>query len=657
VLTDLFAVQQSSWYETARSGELYLGTVQISAEGDPYLIVAVPSMDNGVAAARLDMRILWELVADMHFGRTGNVYIINDRGRMVAHPQPDYVLDNTSLGQSPAFAAFQVAQGQTPGATWSGDYMNFQGNWVQGLMTPLPGTHWIMVTEVLTAEIYGASLRAVQVLAAGMLLLGLLVLLIMTPILKWVLFTPLRQVQQGAERIGQGQFDYRIEFDWRNEIGRVAAAFNEMADHLRARDRDLAEQTAALAAEHERALQASRLKSEFLATVSHEIRTPMNGIVGMAELLAGTPLNDEQLEYTTIIRGSADALLTIINDILDLSKIEAGRIELRHEVFPLRTVVEDVMSLLATVAYTKELRLTCQVAADLPAQCSGDAARLRQVLLNLAGNAVKFTAQGAVTVKVQRAGLPQGAGSPKGTRPAASLVRFEVRDTGIGIAAEQISRLFTPFTQLDGSHTRKYGGTGLGLTISKRLVELMGGEIGVESQPGQGSCFWFTLPLACAAPAAESEAPRQNGAGAAAVSLPPAQEHKPALHAAPARTILLVEDNVVNQKVALRQLQKLGYAATVAVNGREAVEAIAHTRYHLILMDCQMPELDGFEATRLIRQAEAGAGRHTPIIAMTANAMEGDREACLAAGMDDYLPKPLHAGELKQAIERWQAAP
>ena len=340
VLTDVFAVRQSNWFHVAHGGETYLGPIQISPSGVPYTVMAIPDRDGGVAAARLDMRILWDLVGDMHFGKTGKIYILNQHGRMLAHDEPAFVLANTSLGQRPEFLAFLQAQALGEHATWSDTYNNFEGKRVLGMFSGLPGTNWVVVTEVLASEIYSASLRAVLVLAAGMLLLGLLVMLIMTPILNRVLFLPLEQLRRGAQAIGEGHLDHVIEFDSQNEIAQVAASFNEMAANLRARDSEIAAHTTALAEAHERALAASRLKSEFLATMSHEIRTPMNGIVGMTDLLMSTHLNTEQAEYAQVIHSSADALLTIINDILDLSKIEAGRVELQTEDFSIRTIVK-----------------------------------------------------------------------------------------------------------------------------------------------------------------------------------------------------------------------------------------------------------------------------------------------------------------------------
>jgi signal transduction histidine kinase/ActR/RegA family two-component response regulator len=378
----------------------------------------------------------------------------------------------------------------------------------------------------------------------------------------------------------------------------------------------------------------AQAKSEFLAKMSHEIRTPLNGVIAAADLMAATQLNDEQHELLDTLRLSAKTLLGIINDILDFSKIEAGRMVLETLPFTPTVLVEEVVSIMAPAAHSKGLTVRTELSSSLPHSVAGDPLRLRQILLNFVGNAIKFTACGEVVIRAMR--LKKGEGQ-------SAWLRFEVQDTGVGIPPEKQAGIFDAFTQADSSVTRQYGGTGLGLAICKRLVELMDGQIGVYSQPGQGSCFWFEVPL----PVIQENAPEETTAQPSGSALNS--------HELDGVRVLLVEDNPVNQKVAIRMLQKLGCVVELAENGQQALEKLERASYDIVLMDMQMPIMDGLTATRLLRQREQQTGHHQVVIALTANAMQTDRELCLEAGMDDYLSKPLTLDALQVMLLRWVA--
>ena len=548
--------------------------------------------------------------------------------------------------------------------------------------------------------------------------------------------------------VGTDFFGHFWQFHDVTERKRAEAELTQAAELLEWKNWELAQA-------RDKALELSNLKSDFLANMSHEIRTPMNGIIGMSGLLLETPLTEEQRECAETVRSSSDSLLRLINDILDFSKIEAGKLTLEHIEFDFQEVLEDLLAVVGVKAHAKGIELLPFLGPEVPLQVKGDPVRFRQVLTNLLDNGIKFTSQGAVEVRIRVAEQDADA----------ILLKVEVKDAGVGMRPEVVERLFQSFFQGDSSTTRKYGGTGLGLAICRRLCELMGGSIGVESRLGAGSTFWFTLRLEALAeppkevawkplvflcglsvdtyrvvkmqlaawgvdarflqPVPESletlkgcpraillcgssegavswsffeslhrpellgalrsvllvplygSAERTEGTRAGfkefltfplrpsqlrslienAHSLCGQSDQRALAEAAPrvqslAWKLLLVEDNPVNQRVALAELGKLGYQADLAMNGAEAVTAAAARPFDLVLMDCQMPVMDGFEATRRIRAALAGA-RRVPILAMTANAMQGDRERCLLAGMDDYFPKPVTLDALRVALQRW----
>jgi signal transduction histidine kinase/CheY-like chemotaxis protein len=641
--TEDYEQSDEPWWQNAQADGVFVGDIYYDESAQIYSVEICLRIDDdngelrGVMKAVLDIQEIFRLI-DRRSGQeqgANRVLLLNDRGEIIhiGNEKVDSLVEkknyfasvpvNSSESSATSQALNPVTQEKLLcGFAFSKGHKDFDG------------LGWVVVDESLESQVF-APVIALRQRIIWISVVATLMAFLVGGTVALSLSKRVSRLTEATEALGRGDLETRVEVTSKDEIATLGKQFNKMSSQLSQANNDLV-------VARDEARDANQAKSAFLANMSHEIRTPMNGIIGMGALLGDTPLTSEQYGYLKLIMQSSESLLRLLNDILDFSKIEAGKLELEFIEFSLRDCIGQTGQTLSVRAAEKHLKFAVRIEPEIPDILIGDPGRIRQVVMNLAGNAIKFTSEGEVIIHVEQ----QSATSE------VVVLLISVRDTGIGIPPDKQTKIFEAFDQADSSTTREFGGTGLGLPISSQLIEMMDGKIWLESEPGKGSTFFVTCMLGLSESSQIPETSLPALSALSALSAPTAITEKAASSTGTLK-ILLAEDTLVNQKVAVGLLEKRGHSVDVAEDGEQAIQAWQNGDYSLILMDVQMPVMDGLEATIAIRELEQEHGGHTPIVAMTANAMIGDREKCLEVGMDNYISKPVKPTELYEVIEQY----